>query len=360
MSEKIKEAYNNENLNLFMKLLKKDSDVKKYLQISIQNYNYDFATRIIKKFNKYKEGAQQSLESGAIDILDYCIKKIGLEGLKINKQVLQVIEFRINRNDYKFFEYLLYKTNLINKNILTKILCYMIKVDDETAKIIYYLEKTNDNVNLNDLNNCALNNGYEELVNLLVKKGANQVDFKILKEKIKEKQKRLLKNKVNSWINKWTLNSNTVDKNLSPELIEGLKDTVIDNNYTIYRGLTWGKDEMSNFDKIDINKLKVNNNITMDLKTMSSWSTNYEVAYIYSKYKVISRKNDYGLILKLNIDKSNVIADLRHNDEGDVNVYGDGDDEPLIVQNQSEIILAPGKYECEIILIRILDYEIKK
>jgi hypothetical protein len=172
--------------------------------------------------------------------------------------------------------------------------------------------------------------------------------------------KRLLKNKVNSWINKWTLNSNTVDKNLSPELIEGLKDTVIDNNYTIYRGLTWGKDEMSNFDKIDINKLKVNNNITMDLKTMSSWSTNYEVAYIYSKYKVISRKNDYGLILKLNIDKSNVIADLRHNDEGEVNVYGDGDDEPLIVQNQSEIILAPGKYECEIILIRILDYEIKK
>jgi hypothetical protein len=355
MSEqyKLEQAYDEGNLKLFIKLLKKDADVKKYLQISIENYNYDFATSIIIKFNKYKTGAQQSLESGAIDVLDYCIKKIGFEGLKINKQVLQIIEFRINRDDYKFFEYLLYKTNLINKAILTKILCYMIKVDDETAKIIYYLEKTNDNVNLNDLNNCALNNGNEELVNILVKKGANQVDIEILKEKIKEKQKRLLQNKVDSWINKWTLNSDTVDKNLSPELITGLKDTVIDNNYTIYRGLTWGKDEMNKSDKIDINKLQINDKITIDLNTISSWSTNYEVAYIYSKYKVISRKNDYGLILKLNIDKSNIIADLRHKDEGDVFVYGDEDS--LIVSNQSEIILAPGKYECEVMLIRILD-----
>jgi hypothetical protein len=357
MSEKIKEAYNDENLNLFMKLLKKDSDVKKYLQISIENYNYDFSTNIIKKFNKYKEGAQEALESGAIDILDYCTKKIGFEGLKINKQVLQIIESRIKQDDYKLFEYLLYKTNLINKNILTKILCYMVNYD-KIDKIIYFLEKTNDNVNLNDLNNCALNNGNEELVNILIKKGANQIDFEILKEKIKEKQKRLLKNKVNSWINKWIRDSNTVDKNLSPELIEGLKDTVIDNNYTIYRGLTWGKDEMSKFDKIDINKLQVGNKITMDLNTISSWSTNYEVAYIYSKYKVISRKNDYGIILKLNINKSNVIADLRHKDEGEVNVYGDEDS--VIVSNQSEIILAPGKYECEIDFIRILDYEIKK
>ena len=350
MSEQYKlgQAYDEENLKLFMKLLKKEADVKKYLQISIENYNYDFATRIIKKFNKYKEGAQQSLESGAIDILNYCIKKIGFGGLKINKQVLQVIELRINRDDYKLFEYLLYKTDLINKAILTKILCYMIKVDDETAKIIYYLEKTNDNVNLNDLNNCALNNGNEELVNILVKKGANGVDKDILKEKIKEKQKRLIKNKVNSWINKWIRDSNTVDKNLSPELIEGLKDTIIDNNYTIYRGLTWGKDEIG---KIDINELKVGNNINMNLKTITSWSTNYKVGHIYSKYKVISRKNDYGIILKLNIDKSNIIADLRHMDEGDVEAYGD--DEFTIVKNQSEIILAPGKYECEIIFIRI-------
>ena len=103
----------------------------------------------------------------------------------------------------------------------------MIELDDETDKIIYYLKKTNDNVNLNDLNNCALNNGNEELVNILVKKGANQVDSDILKQKIKDKQKRLLKKKVNIWISKWIRNSNNVDKNLSPELIDGLKDTVI-------------------------------------------------------------------------------------------------------------------------------------
>lgn len=363
MSEKIEKAYYDGNLNLFMKLLKKDSDVKKYLQISIGDHNYDFATKIIKKFNKYKEGGQEALENGAIDILDYCTKKIGGEGLKINKEVFKIIEFRIKRDDYKFLEYLLEHTNLVNKDILTKILCYMIELDDETDKIIYYLKKTNDNVNLNDLNNCALNNGNEELVNILVKKGANQVDSDILKQKIKDKQKRLLKKKVNIWISKWIRNSNNVDKNLSPELIDGLKDTVIDDNYTIYRGLTWGKDEMSKFDKIDINKLQVGNNITMDLKTISSWSTNYEVAYIYSKYKILSSKNDYGLILKLNINKSHITADLRHKDEGELEVYDnydDEDDKTVTVINQSEIILAPGKYECEIILVRILDYEMKK
>ena len=50
---------------------------------------------------------------------------------------------------------------------------------------------------------------------------------------------------------------------------------------------------------------------------------------------------------------------LRYKNEDDeVMVYGD--DEYTSVTNQSEIILAPGKYDCEIILIRILDYEIKK
>lgn len=176
------------------------------------------------------------------------------------------------------------------------------------------------------------------------------------KEILKEKQKRLPKNKVNSWVNNWIRDSNKVDKNLSPELITGLKDTIIDNNYRIYRGLTWGKEEIG---KIDINKLQIDNSINIDLKTITSWSTDYEVAHIYSKYKILSRKNDYGIILKLNIDKPHIIADLRYKNEDDeVMVYGD--DEYTSVTNQSEIILAPGKYDCEIILIRILDYEIKK
>ena len=147
---------------------------------------------------------------------------------------------------------------------------------------------------------CALNEGNIDIINILTKKGANIIDNEIINEKIREKQKKILKQNVNIWINKWIKNSKKVDKNPPLELIKELKNTVKDDYYTIYRGLTWSKNMMDN--TIDINTLKIGKKLSLYLNNLTSWSTNYKVAEFYSKHKVISQENDYGIVLKLIID----------------------------------------------------------
>ena len=168
---------------------------------------------------------------------------------------------------------------------------------------------------------CALNEGNIDIINILTKKGANIIDNEIINEKIREKQKKILKQNVNIWINKWIKNSKKVDKNPPLELIKELKNTVKDDYYTIYRGLTWSKNMMDN--TIDINTLKIGKKLSLYLNNLTSWSTNYKVAEFYSKHKVISQENDYGIVLKLIIDKSHIFADIRHKDSGEFFSFDD-------------------------------------
>ena len=354
----LKKAFKKFDYKTVVKLLKKDKDIEYYLNIFIEDYEDKFAKDIIVKFNKYKVACQLALNYINDTIFKFCIKKVGYKDLKLTDRFFDILKNRIRNNNYIIVNYLLDNTTLITKDILTKILCIMATFDNTTDKIINYINKTNFNINLNMLNECALNNANEELINFLIKNGADNFDQEILKNKIIEKQKKELKDKVNQWIGDWTENSSIMDKNVPIEIVNGLKETIKDDNYTIYRGLTWGKDQMNN--SININELQIDKFIDMDLKDISSWSTNYKVAQLYSKYKVISQNNDYGIILGLTTDKSHILADLRK--EGGEEAYfyfKPGDSDSVSVANQSEIILKPGKYTCQITLIRILDYYVE-
>ena len=350
--------YNNE-FELFKKSVKPTDNIDLLLSISISDYHDEFAKFIMSNFNKYKEAGQMALEASNIPILKIYIEKMGYNNLIINKYVLRLINSIAKDNNYTLLDYLLDNTMLLSKKHLTQIICSFIKNDIDNNKITYFIDKIKNNIDLTKLKNCALNAGNVDIINFLINKGTKPIKQKLIDEKIIEKNKRNFKKKVDRWIAEWIHNSRDVDKNLSPEFISVLKDTVKDSNYTIYRGLTWGKKYIDNDNTIDINDLKINNKLNLVLNNFTSWSTNYKVAEFYSKNKVLSTANDYGLILKLNIDKSHILADLRDSDFGDftTHFYTDEDgDKVFSVFNQSEIILEPGKYECEIILIRILDY----
>lgn len=349
-------AFRQEDFELFKQTIKPNDyhNIKKFLQRSIENYVDEFSKFLIEKFDKYEMASQLALEAGDLQSLKLCIEKIGYEKLFVNDDVLKMIKRKIEMEQYDFFEYLLDNTNLLSPSHLTEILCLFV---DSTDKIIYFLTKINFRVNLDKLNECALNMGNIVVMNTLVSKGAKPFDEITIQSKVDEKQERELKQKVNYWINRWIDNSENVDKNLSQDMINGLKETIKQDQYTIYRGLTWGKDKM--IDNTGIDELKTKDSLKLDLGSYTSWSTNYKVAEFYSKYKVISEGNDYGLILKLTVDKSHVLADLTHKDRDEFYYFKNPWDDFYTAGNQSEIILLPGKYDCKIVQVRIFDKIIK-
>lgn len=354
----LEKAFREEDFELFKKTLKpNDNDnIKRFLEMSIENYLYDFSKFIIEKFNKYEMASQLALQSGDLKILKLCIEKIGYRKLVVDDTVLKILKQRLNSGSYDLFEYLLDNTTVLTPADLTEILCSFV---DSTDKVIYFLTKINFSVDLDKLNECALDSGNVDVMNSLVNKGAKPFDETTIQFKVDEKKKRELKKRVNRWINIWIDNSSNVDRDLSDEMIRGLRDTIKSDNYTLYRGLTWSKNKMDA--NLNIDELKTKNTLALDLDSFTSWSTNKRVAEFYSKNKVLSVGNDYGLILQLTVDKSQVLADLTHKDNGEFFFYknppddDDDEEETYTVGNQSEIILLPGKYNCKILQLRIDD-----
>jgi hypothetical protein len=198
-------------------------------------------------------------------------------------------------------------------------------------------------------------------MNTLVSKGARPFDEMTIKSKFEEKTKRLLKRKVEGWIQEWIRNSNKVDRNLSDEMMKGLSDTIKKDKYTLYRGLTWSEDSMRDnknicnhqFHKQCIDELKSKDFLNLNLPSYTSWTTNYRVAEVYSTYKILSEGNEYGLILKVDVDRSRVLADLDGREDDEFYFYSLDDDRYIADGNQSEIILLPGEYRAEIIQVRL-------
>ena len=69
MRIELEDAFDNDDIELFKKIIKPTDNIDSLLSTSIGNYKNDFAKFIIMKFNKYKESGQQALENNNIEIL---------------------------------------------------------------------------------------------------------------------------------------------------------------------------------------------------------------------------------------------------------------------------------------------------
>lgn len=164
----------------------------------------------------------------------------------------------------------------------------------------------------------------------------------------KIKQDILRKNNCLKWLIKWSINSHD---NILYDINGFKKENKI---YTVYRGLSWGNiRQIMALNDVIFDKYKIGSYINIPSKRYTSWSTNINVANNFAKNGVSYpendeendqendegyQQNDYGIVLKINVDSKYILADI-----------------PLtckcIDRGENEVILYPGNYKCEIILI---------
>lgn len=110
----------------------------------------------------------------------------------------------------------------------------------------------------------------------------------------------------------------------------------LDTRYTLYRGLSW--ESMKKYKEY----LKKCQQGYIEYDTISSWSTNLCVASYFAQ------QGYYGVVQKLIVEKSSVLLDTRLIDP-------DKWIDKIYREIQHEVILKPGKYECDIILLITID-----
>lgn len=126
-----------------------------------------------------------------------------------------------------------------------------------------------------------------------------------------------------------------------------------DNNYSkLYRGLAFTDDMLHKYlprlTENDLTKYKLGDYIPINLKGLTSWTTEYKVTDNYSEY-CYDNKASYSIVLKLeNVKRYSVLADVDktlESTEENTEEESDSDD------SDHEIILYPGRFRCKIIKI---------
>lgn len=135
------------------------------------------------------------------------------------------------------------------------------------------------------------------------------------------------------WLYEWEYNSdgkkNYMDLPINIEKYFKKKN----KNITIYRGLKMNDDFIKDYllqfnDNINFEKYKLHSRIKLNLRDLTSWSTNIDIA------KIFTIKKDYGILLQASVNPKDILVDI---------------DLTLNDDRLQEIILKPGLYDVEII-----------
>jgi hypothetical protein len=312
------------------KMVKKELDIDTYLTIIFQDTDIDseiqdYVMRISSKY--YNIGIQRAFENGNVEVLEkYNIKG----GLKKNgfKNTLKSL---ISDNEYEFMDYVL-DNNIETVDELIYILCLINdSLDVQKFKSVFKQKRNKlKKVNMSELFNCS--NFNIDVYKFIVSQGIPGLSENIIKKRIQETEKK----KVPRWINSWISDSSTADKELSSTMIKELGKTIKKDNYTVYKGLVWEDRVLP----------ELGSEMILSFPAFSSTSVNPTVAKYFANVSLFDIKANYGMIIKLNITKKDILADLTHMDNGSFRAY-EG-----FATNQSEIILKPNDYNVKIIYVR--------
>lgn len=124
------------------------------------------------------------------------------------------------------------------------------------------------------------------------------------------------------------IQDNEIVINVNDNIIKDLIKTVKSDNYLLYRGLKWKFNSIFLNEFYNSEKLyKVGDNIDLDLKKISSWSLCKNVAEVFSE------GFDFGIVISINIQKEDVLADLSYINQG-------------IHDHEWEVLVKPKLYSC--------------
>ena len=359
MREELIEALVANNLKKFVTILREQNDINvaELIDSSIENFSNKIAKYLIAKYNKYDGAAQLALEYNNFKLLKYLCEESNTKSprLNVNETVIRNLDGRFRADDFELFEFLLKHKYLENRQVFTEILCLFAKHNKEKYVKKYVAYR---NIDLNQVVNCALENGNIEIVDFLVNHGADQVEDSKIQDAIQKRKQKELKDEASVWMKGWVQDSRSVDHDLSSDLINELEQSLTESQYTLYRGMTWSKKEAeANLSTLDFNKMRIGNSLNIKLDKLTSWSTNIKVGQFFATKRVLgdSKGTDYGLVLKVDCAKDDALVDLRDRDTSDEFGYSYFEDS-LATHNHQEIVMKQGTYNCQIVYIRILDY----
>lgn len=306
----------------------------------------------------------------AVDENDYEeVRSLIEKGGIINYKVLYEIIFN-NENLELLKKVIRY---VPNDEDITKILLKCINQIDQYTEFIDLLITKVKKINLseeklNDLLYEVIVEGCNlKLVKFLIKSGAI-VDSEIIKAAYETGNRYndstvlefllerlgLTKMLAKTWLNDWVFKKMNHKKALINLPIGIEKFYKRNKEETVYRGLYWNSEDIKeNFYKLidssDYSKYKVNSKLVLNLRDLTSWSKSEYIAEDFAKRSIAKHAKffnvvRYGIVLKLNVAEKNILADVNKTLK--------------INHEEKEIIVYPGKYECEILKIFLNGKEI--
>jgi len=116
-----------------------------------------------------------------------------------------------------------------------------------------------------------------------------------------------------------------------------LKQFIKPGVYEVYRGLSFNKKDFKKWvdtDVLSFNNFLINDNLTLNINQISSWTLNLDIAKEFS-----DTPKKINVILYTKVNSSNIFGD-----------FSDG--------REQEIVLNPGIYKCKIIDIKKIPYNV--
>ena len=266
-----------------------------------------------------------------IDLLKNVIKYSSID--EISKALLKVIN-KCNDIPIDFFKILINTGGTLNldKNELTDLLYKVIIKGCKDLEIVKFLIKSGAIID-------------QEIIHAAHDVGNRYNDSTILEYLLERLN--MTKQLAKLWINDWVFKKMQHKKKFIDLPIGIEKYFKRTKQETLYRGLYWSSNDIKDslrklINTGDYSKYKTGNNIKINLRDLTSWSKKEYIAVDFAKMSVIGNKkldntDRYGVLLAVNVTDKNILAD--------VNLT------LAIRHEEQEVILYPGKYECQILKI---------
>jgi hypothetical protein len=146
-----------------------------------------------------------------------------------------------------------------------------------------------------------------------------------------------------NWVSKYMSYSNTDAKKYKvppSNIVEIAQSFTLNQNYIIYRGMGWGKENIGDVVKNVFRGVvpTMKGHLTIEFpSTISSWSLNQKKAFG-------SARGFYTLVLKSSISPKQILLDSVNALKMEPKMK-----EYIAYANEQEIICLPGKFDCEVV-----------
>lgn len=186
------------------------------------------------------------------------------------------------------------------------------------------------------------------------------IDFSLINKNIEIcKNKRSFVNfDTISWVLDWVYDNRKMKrKELGKDLENNLKKTLVEEKYTIYRGIPC--DSINNISDLKIDNVSIENGFmecVIDYSCLSAWTTFYSEAEYFSRESVLEKLRDkkpgyrkYSIVFEITVRKEDLVADINRTPYKIMLKQTRNKNHENVSETGGEVILKKGKYIAKIV-----------